>query len=69
MPNHEDEKKVNRAWYWLLLIPFIALLWPSYYSTAEPSLAGMPFFYWYQMLWVIISAVITYIVYFATKRK
>jgi hypothetical protein len=27
---------------------------------------GVPFFYWYQMLWVIISAVFTAIVYLAT---
>jgi hypothetical protein len=27
---------------------------------------GIPFFYWYQLLWVIIGAVFTAIVYFAT---
>ncbi|HLN36572.1 MAG TPA: DUF3311 domain-containing protein, partial [Xanthobacteraceae bacterium] len=25
------------------------------------------FFYWYQMLWVVIAAVLTAIVYFATE--
>jgi hypothetical protein len=28
---------------------------------------GIPFFYWYQMLWVLISAVFTAVVYFATR--
>ncbi len=27
-----------------------------------------PFFYWYQLLWVFISAVITAFVYFKTKN-
>ena len=29
---------------------------------------GIPFFYWFQLLWVIVSAVFTAIVYFATER-
>jgi hypothetical protein len=28
----------------------------------------MPFFYWYQLLWVLISAVITGFVYLVTQR-
>ncbi len=28
---------------------------------------GIPFFYWYQLLWVIIGAVLTAIVYFRTE--
>ena len=39
-------------WYLLFLIQFVAVLWPPFYNTAEPSWAGIPFFYWYQMLWV-----------------
>jgi hypothetical protein len=30
--------------------------------------AGIPFFYWYQLLCVIIGAVLTAIVYFATEH-
>ncbi|MFD0695241.1 DUF3311 domain-containing protein [Paenibacillus sp. GCM10027628] len=69
MQNKQNDKNASQWWYILLIIPFIAMLWPSSYSTAEPKLAGMPFFYWYQLLWVIISAVLTAVVYFATKRK
>ena len=29
----------------------------------------MPFFYWYQLLWVIIGAILTAIVYFATEAQ
>jgi Protein of unknown function (DUF3311) len=48
----------------LLLIPFIALLWPPFYNAYDPTFIGIPFFYWYQMLWIIITAVLTIIVYF-----
>lgn len=48
----------------LLIIPFIALCWPAFYNTTDPQLAGIPFFYWYQLAWIIITAIITAIVYF-----
>ncbi len=57
-----------RAWWYLLLvIPFIGLLWVPSYASVSPDLAGIPFFYWYQFLWVLISGVLTAIVYFATR--
>ena len=54
-------------WYLLLLVQFVAVLWPPFYNRVEPSLVGLPFFYWYQPLWVILGAILTAIVYFATK--
>jgi hypothetical protein len=53
-------------WYVLFLVQFAAVIWPAFYNKVEPSFVGIPFFYWYQMLWVIIGAVLTGIVYFAT---
>ena len=53
-------------WYLLFVVQFVAVLWPPFYNKAEPYVMGVPFFYWYQMLWVIISAVFTAIVYLAT---
>ena len=54
-------------WYLLLLIPFVATLWmPFYASPNGPALSGIPFFYWYMFLWVIISAVLTALVYLFT---
>jgi hypothetical protein len=47
-------------------VQFPAVLWPPFYNRAEPALIGMPFFYWYQLLWVIVGAVLTAIVHFAT---
>jgi hypothetical protein len=53
----------------LLLLPWIAMIWVPSYNKVEPQLFDFPFFYWYQLLWVLISAVITALVYFKTKRR
>jgi hypothetical protein len=55
-------------WYLLFIVQFVAVLWPPFYNSIEPTWMGVPFFYWYQMLWVIISAVFTAVVYFATTE-
>jgi hypothetical protein len=36
----------------LLLAPAAGLLWVPWYADANPRLAGIPFFYWYQLAWV-----------------
>ena len=42
----------------LFVIPWIVyLLYPTY-NTAQPELGGVPFFYWYQTLWLFISAIL-----------
>jgi hypothetical protein len=63
------EKRGGWSWWYLLLaVQFVAVFWPSLYNSVDPSLAGIPFFLWYQMLWVVVAAVLTTIVYFATDR-
>ena len=57
----------RRAAYLLLLIPFVALLWVPFYATDKPMAAGMPFFYWYQFLWILISTALTGLVYALTR--
>ena len=47
----------------LLLLPFIGLLWVPFYNFQEPALFGFPFFYWYQLAWVPISSLLTWLVY------
>jgi hypothetical protein len=49
-------KLLSRWWRWLLVLPFIALLWVPFYNSVEPSLGGVPFFYWYQFLWLFITS-------------
>jgi hypothetical protein len=71
MTQQNTGREVGRTgwswWYLLFVIQFIASLWPPFYNSIEPSWAGIPFFYWYQLLWVIIGAILTAIVYFATE--
>jgi hypothetical protein len=55
------------AWYLILLVPFVGTLWVPFYNAVEPRLGGMPYFYWYQFLWIGIGAVLTAVVYFATR--
>ena len=47
----------------LLVIPIIALMWVPSYTRTEPELAGFPFFFWYQFLWVFICSALTYAAY------
>ena len=54
-------------WYLLFVVEAVAVLWPPFYNKVEPEWHGIPFFYWYQLLWVVISAVLTAIVYFAVE--
>ncbi len=58
-----------RAVNLLLLIPLIGTLPPMFYNKAAPTIGGMPFFYWYQLLWIPISVTLTYIVYRATRGE
>ena len=55
-------------WYLLLLVPFVAVLWPPFYNSATPALGGIPFFYWYQLLWIILGALLTAVVYWTTDE-
>jgi hypothetical protein len=43
-----------------LAIPVVALLWVSSYAKETPKLGGVPFFFWYQFLWVFLTAGLTY---------
>lgn len=52
----------------LLAAPFVALLWVSSYAKDSPRLFGFPFFYWYQFMWVLISAVLTLVAYLLVRR-
>jgi|tagenome__1003787_1003787.scaffolds.fasta_scaffold19246785_2 hypothetical protein len=61
--NQADERRASRWWLLLLLLPYIGLLYPPIYARLEPELWGMPFFIWYQFLWVFITVAITTLVY------
>ena len=41
----------------LLVAPCLIALLPPLYNRVEPALFGMPFFYWFQLLLVPVSAI------------
>ena len=64
------ENNRNHAWswwYWLLLLQFIPALWVPFYNSFEPTFAGIPFFYWFQLALVFASAAVTAVVYWVTE--
>ena len=64
MENVPSQGSKGRKWlYLLLIIPFIATLWVPFYQSATPDFYGIPYFYWYMFLWVIITAILTAVVY------
>jgi len=38
-------ERVGAAGCGWLVAPFVALLWPAFYSSLEPTLGGIPFFF------------------------
>ena len=47
----------------LLAAALVALLWVPSYAHLTPTLAGIPFFYWYSILWLLINAVLQFTAY------
>ena len=67
---HEKQK---RGWlrHWprlIFLIPFTAMLWVPSYNRIAPELGGIPFFYWYQLGWILLGAAIVFLVHVIETR-
>jgi hypothetical protein len=69
MSDREKLRQGSGAWKLLLLAPFVALLWVPSYNFSEPRLWGFPFFYWYQFIWLLVTAVLIFIVHRKTERR
>lgn len=64
-----DNKRGGWSWWYLLFaVQFAVALWPPLYNRTDPTLFGVPFFYWFQLLWVFVCALLTAVVYFATSE-
>lgn len=50
----------------LLFVPLIAL-YPPLYNRTEPRLIGIPFFYWFLLFCILLSAGCTYLAYRLTR--
>lgn len=47
----------------LLALPCAAVLAVPWYDRMQPELFGVPFFYWWQMVWVVLASVCMGLVY------
>lgn len=63
------DNRPRYQWLILLLLPFIGLLWVPAYNRVDPMVWGIPFFFWCQFLWVLLSAAITAIVYVKAEPR
>ncbi|MFC3450228.1 DUF3311 domain-containing protein [Amycolatopsis speibonae] len=55
-------------WNLLLIIPLLVLI-TSLFNADGPRLFGMPFFYWFQFVFVAVGVLCTGIVFVMTKDK
>ena len=53
----------------LLATAIVVPLFVPAYSVDEPRLAGMPYFYWYQMMWIPVTAGLVGISYWLVTRE
>ncbi|HEY7989798.1 MAG TPA: DUF3311 domain-containing protein [Stellaceae bacterium] len=68
--SHDKPGRRSRgAWsLWLLLILIPLTMWVPLYNRVEPTLWGFPFFYWFQLLGIVIGALLTALAYFVTEH-
>jgi hypothetical protein len=55
--------------YLILLVPYAAFFAVPFYNRIEPELLGIPFFYWWQLVWVIMTAVCIMPVYYLEESR
>ena len=51
----------------LLAASVVGTLWVPFYNHLTPSLGGFPFFYWYQLMWVPIVAILAAAAYLLSR--
>jgi len=67
--DREQPKRRLWSWWYLLFILLCGVsLWPPFFNRIEPTLIGIPFFYWFQLALILAGAVVTAVVYFATEE-
>jgi hypothetical protein len=46
-----------------LALPYFAMMWVPFYNRTAPEIAGIPFFYWYQLMWIPLGSVLLLLAY------
>ena len=50
-------------WYALFLVIIGVAASVPLYNRVEPTLVGIPFFYWFQFAWIVVTAIVTALAY------
>jgi uncharacterized protein DUF3311 len=71
-PTHARPRRGQHRGIWaviavLLLAVLVATLWVPLYNKTTPAWGGWPFFYWYQLLWVPVVALVSWCAYLLSK--
>ena len=52
-----------------VIVPFVAVLWVPIFDKDKPEVAGFPFFFWWQLLWVAVTAALMGLAYYVIRRE
>jgi hypothetical protein len=71
-PAHARPRRSQHRGVWaviaiLLLAILVGTLWVPLYNKTTPAWGGWPFFYWYQLLWVPVVALVSWCAYLLSK--
>ena len=70
MAQHRAPRKHVGTWIVitvLLAAAVIGTLWVPFYNHLTPTLGDFPFFYWYQLMWVPIVAILAAVSYLLSR--
>jgi hypothetical protein len=69
VPNQTPPRRKFHPAYLCLALPFIAHVWVPSYNRISPELFGLPFFYWWQMAWILGATLCILPVYLLEERR
>jgi uncharacterized protein DUF3311 len=52
----------------LLVLPYLGMMWVPSYNRVAPEIAGIPFFYWYQLLWIPLGSLLLFLAYLVRRQ-
>jgi uncharacterized integral membrane protein len=59
----------RNPWNWLLLLPIVLPLITVIYNRDNPHVLGFPFFFWFQILFTLLAAAVSGIVFVMTRQR
>jgi uncharacterized protein DUF3311 len=69
-PVRSTSRRSTGLWVVIILIlipPVVVPLWVPLYDKSDPTLWGFPFFYWFQFLLILCSAVLTIVAFLLSQ--